>query len=304
MASTATRPNCSSQPGVGSDGTARTSRPAVERRQLRLVRSDPTKLRRAPTMPSAVSTVAQRGPRPGRRRRSRSAARSRPATASRSTSTPLWAASRPTYPTTRGPRGPEIGRGRERVEVDPQRDQGGRAGEAPCARRCAPASALHTLIAGGVAQGPPLQPAERRRVALVDVLGGVEDVRRALPAQPPQQQDLGGRQREGLLVDVDDVVGPAERAPQRERVRRRTAPGGGPRCAARARALPDRGTNGTTAPPSSHRRAVSRSTSAPRARRCRSRSRQASTTALWKTRRTRISSLPASTGPPRLSFDG
>ena len=70
---------------------------------------------------------------------------------------------------------------------------------------------------GGVAQRPPLEPAERRRVALVDVLGGVQDVRRPLAAQPPQQQDLGGRQGERLLVDVDDVVRPAEGAPQRQR---------------------------------------------------------------------------------------
>ena len=63
---------------------------------------------------------------------------------------------------------------------------------------------------------------------------------------------------------------------------------------------PGRATRATSAPPSFHRRAVRRSTSAPRARRCRSRSRHASTTALWKIRRTRISLTPRAEYRPQV----
>ena len=166
-------------------------------------------------MPSSATRArraASSGPAPA----TRSVARSRRATASRSTWTPLWGSSRPTYPMTgTSPAGPS-GAWREALGVDAQRDQGGRPGE-PLALADAARLGVAHAQRGGVAQGPPLEPAERRWVALVDVLGGVQDVRRPLAAQPPQQQDLGRRQGERLLVDVDDVVRPPEGAPQRQR---------------------------------------------------------------------------------------
>ncbi|VTR78151.1 hypothetical protein CHMI_02927 [Cellulomonas hominis] len=70
----------------------------------------------------------------------------------------------------------------------------------------------------GAAQGEPLPPPERRRVPLVEVLRGVQDVRGADPAQRPEQQDLGGGERRGLLVQVQDVPVLAERPPDRPRV--------------------------------------------------------------------------------------
>ena len=67
--------------------------------------------------------------------------------------------------------------------------------------------------AGGAAQRPSLEPPERERVAFLEVLRGVEGVRRPLSAQPTDQQELGGGEREGLLVYVDDVPTTAHRAP-------------------------------------------------------------------------------------------
>ena len=265
------------RPGRGRSraaGPGRPSRPARRGRRCR-------------ARPPARAEPSSSGPAPATRR----VARSRRATASRSTWTPLWGSSRPTYPMT----GTLVRRAflawREALGVDAQRDQGGRPGE-PLALADAARLGVAHAQRGGVAQGPPLEPPERRWVALVDVLGGVQDVRRPLAAQPPQQQDLGGRQGERLLVDVDDVVRPSESAPQRQRASTRRAPGGDPRCGCPVTGSPGRATRATSEPPSFHRRAVRRSTSAPRARRWRSRSRHASTTALWKIRRTRISLTP------------
>ena len=68
--------------------------------------------------------------------------------------------------------------------------------------------------AGGVAEGPALQPAKRRRVPLVDVLGGIEQERLVAAAQEAQEKDLGGGQAAGLLADVEHVPRPAEEPPE------------------------------------------------------------------------------------------
>ena len=72
---------------------------------------------------------------------------------------------------------------------------------------------------GRPAQGGPLQPAERRRVPLLDVLGRGEDEGHARGPQPAQDHDLGDGQPERLLVQIDQVPVPgSEQPPQRPRV--------------------------------------------------------------------------------------
>ena len=104
----------------------------------------------------------------------------------------------------------------EEIGVHAERDQRGPARQA-LALADAAGLAVADAQPGGVAQRPAFEPPEGDGVALVDVLCGVEDVRRPLAAQPAQQQDLGRGERERLLLDVDDVVGAAEGPPEGER---------------------------------------------------------------------------------------
>ena len=74
--------------------------------------------------------------------------------------------------------------------------------------------------AGCLAERPPFEPPERHGVALAQVLRGVEHDRRATvaAAEGSQQQDLGGREREGLLVEVEDIPVLAKRSNDRSRI--------------------------------------------------------------------------------------
>ena len=65
--------------------------------------------------------------------------------------------------------------------------------------------AVAHVDAGGRAQGPVFDPAERRWEALQDVLGPVEDDRSPGPRQPADQQRLEGRQARRFLVAIDHI---------------------------------------------------------------------------------------------------
>jgi len=74
--------------------------------------------------------------------------------------------------------------------------------------------------AGCLAERRSLEPAERHGVALAEVLRRIEHHGHAAcaAAQGTQQEDLGGREGERLLVEVQDVPVFAERSPDRTRV--------------------------------------------------------------------------------------
>ena len=73
--------------------------------------------------------------------------------------------------------------GRNIVGIDAERDDARHPGEPLALARCARLAVAHA-DACRVTEGPRLEPAEWRRVALLEVLGGVEHVGRPLPAQP------------------------------------------------------------------------------------------------------------------------
>ena len=104
--------------------------------------------------------------------------------------------------------------GGEPVDVDPERE------EPRGAAQTLPGEDLTGLgVAdvrpGRAAQGDSLEPAKGDRVALVDVLRGVEDVRGPQPAQGAEQEDLGDGEAARLLVEVEEVPVLAEEPPHR-----------------------------------------------------------------------------------------
>ena len=92
---------------------------------------------------------------------------------------------------------------RELVEVDSERNHAGATGE-PFVGAMRAASVLQAEMPARRA-APALEPAERDGVALAQVLRGVQHDGRAIAAERAEQRDLGGGERERLLVDVDDV---------------------------------------------------------------------------------------------------
>ena len=98
----------------------------------------------------------------------------------------------------------------------PRRAGSGGPARQPLRSKMRPAAALHTLSPAAL-RGPGARATGTARGALLEVLRGVEHVRRSLPAQGAAQ-DLGGGEGERLLVDVDEVPMLAERAPQGARV--------------------------------------------------------------------------------------
>ena len=154
----------------------------------------------------------------------------------------------------------------------------------PLRRRIRPASSLQVWAASARRSASPLEPAERRRIALLDVLGAVEaDSGRPRRASRAEQEHLGHGEAGRLLVDVEDVDLDRERSARQigprvvdEAVRVTTPRAGTRRPTARSGA-----SSATTLPPSFHAADETRSRSTPRRRSSTSRRRHAHTTPEW-----------------------
>ena len=244
--------------GVGSDGTASTSSAAVERGDVvgceRAEELDPVREARARGEPAAARAPA--GPRP----RCAACRRGSRATASRRTCEPLLGHeatdeahddAAPTVVTAHRRASGDRAWSRARSEATCRRPAGSPAPgrRSPSPRRCAPPRRC-TPDAGGAVAGRHARATGTARGSACEVLRGVEHVSaRRCAAQRAKQQDLGRREGERLLVEVDDVPPLAEGPPRAVGGRRRTGPDGG-RGADALTGSPRRG-DGTRAPPSS-----------------------------------------------------
>ena len=243
-------------------------------------------------------SAASAGPAPA----TTSSVSGRPATASRSTSTPLWSASRPAYPIVRpragSPRGVVAA---TRPPGEPHRAArgnpvAGRSRRPRCCRRS------------------PRPPRRGRAAAATGTEPGAA-CRGSGQSRRGRASAARRRARSSSISAVARANGSSWRSRTSHAPRRApaTADGGRrgtvPDANRRADALHGLGRNGgsrrTRAPPSSHALAASRRTSTPRRATARSRSRQASTTALCETRSTRTAvSFEAASGVGRGEASG
>src|SRR5690606_28743126 len=92
----------------------------------------------------------------------------------------------------------------EAFQVHPERDSSWPASE-PLPPHDATGLVVADLDPSRMPQCPSLQPAERDRIALMEVLGRIEYVWRTVAPESPDREDLRRRERERLLMDVDHV---------------------------------------------------------------------------------------------------